>query len=70
MACGRYNSCMSNELLLMGATAVGLAAIAIRVGRFMILKGPTVAAPQRVRLVTRDPDPRRLAVLDLKGETP
>jgi hypothetical protein len=61
---------MSNELLLIGMTAVGLAAIAVRAGRFMILSGPTEVAPQRARLVVRDADPRRPAALALQDETP
>jgi hypothetical protein len=48
---------MSNELLLMGATTIGLAAIAMVVRRFMILDDPTAALPQRIRLAVQDAVP-------------
>lgn len=69
MGFGRYKRLMSNELLLIGATAVGLAAIATVVRRFSILLDPATSAPQRIRLAVRDADPHRLAriaLLDLQ----
>lgn len=48
---------MSNELLLVGATVIGLAAIATAVRRFLILDAPAPSAPGLDRLVPgADPD--------------
>ena len=60
---------MSNELVVGMIAAVGLAATAIVIARFMILDDPTNAIRQRVGRVMHDSDPdlrARVALQDLQ----